>query len=187
MVVRAIAGYTFAFTSLLYTQLGKPQERDRLEQKDNLFSQLRQDKDALIEKLRQDKDALIAELRQQLTEVKAENEKVKTVLAETKTAHARLINDVNKSDEDALQAYSQECKSWLKSGIKTVNADEISRFTGHSKRKIQGAINAGNLLVSTRNKELILVSSLAQWLKETPAPVTNKEPETGPLLHVVNG
>src|ERR1700676_1027048 len=35
VVIRAIAGYWFAFTSLLYMQLGTPQERDRLQEKDD--------------------------------------------------------------------------------------------------------------------------------------------------------
>jgi len=95
-----------------------------------------------------------------------------------------LINAVHKSSEDALQAYSEECLNWLRSGTKTVSLEEITRYTGHSKRKIEGAINKGYLQTASRNKELILVSSLVSWLKSV-QPSTGKTEET-PMLHIVN-
>ncbi len=65
--------------------------------------------------------------------------------------------------------------------------DEINRFTGHSKRKINGAIASGNLQVSPRNKERILTFSLVEWLKKNPPNEGNKERNTDgmPTLHVV--
>lgn len=205
VVVRALAGYMFAFTSLLYTQLGVPQERDRLAKKDGMLaelrqenavnlSSLRQEKDTFIETLRQEKDGMLAELRGEtarlndlISQQKAELQKQNELLEESKQHQTELLKAVNKSSDSALQAYSEECINWLRSGIKTVSLDEISRYTGHSKRKLANAITAGNLQTAPRNKELILISSLAEWLKNTPPPATKGEQESGPILHIVNG
>lgn len=182
VVTRALAGYVFAFASLLHNQLGEPQERDRLEERDALIKQLRQENEDNLSKLRQEKDTIILALRREV-------ESQKDVLVEYKNAHAQLLNMHNKSSEDALQAYSEECKNWLKSGIKTASIDEITRYTGHTKRKIDGAITKGSLQTATRNKELILVSSLSEWLKNTPPSAAKilqfpaeKEPSTDPVL-----
>lgn len=188
IVVRALAGYMFAFTSLLYTQLGVPQERDRLQKKDGLLSALRQEKDAFIEVLRQEKDAIIeglnretARLQEIISEQKEELQEQKGLLAESKSAQSELIKALNKSSDSALQAYSEECMNWLKSGIKTANVDDIARFSGHTKRKIANAITGGMLQTAPRNKDLILVSSLVEWLKVTPAPGTKTEQGTGAM------
>ncbi len=185
VVVRALAGYMYAFTSLLYTQLGVPQEKDRLQEKDSLLSQLRQEKDGFIAELQRKADAIgelwnreRAGLESTIQQLKAELEEQKTLLAESKNTQSELLKAINKSSESALQGYSAECMNWLKSGVKTVSVDDINRYTGHSKRKVQNAITAGNLQTSPRNKELILVSSLAQWLAKTPAPESKDEQDT---------
>jgi hypothetical protein len=156
VVVRGLAGYMYGFVAILYWQLGNPQEVDRLKQKDDFISQL-------VENARL--------LTEQIDGLKAEMERQKNVLAEQKTAHKRLIEETQKSDDAALQAYGDEVIQWLRSGVKTVLPDEIIRFTGFSKRKITNALDSGKLQVSPRNKDLILVSSLISWLKTTPSPV----------------
>lgn len=187
IVVRALAGYMFAFTSLLYTQLGKPQEVDRLVKKDVFIAELKEENAATLATLQQEKDAMIADLEKENARLKDDLSQVKQLLTESKNTQTELLKAVNKSSEDALQAYSAECINWLKSGIKTVSSEEITRYTGHSKRKIDGAITKGYLQLAPRNKELILVSSLVEWLKNTPPPAVKIEQETGPILHVVNG
>ncbi len=202
IVTRALAGYMFAFTSLLHSQLGVPQERERLQEKDDIIAELqqenemnlaalRQEKDDLILDLRHKADTIIAALRQEkqsllatLESQSGEIEKQKELLAESKHAQKQLIEAVNKSDGAALQAYSDECLSWLKSGVKTAFVEEITRYTGHSKRKIEGAITKGYLQTSPRNKDLILISSLVTWLKSV-QPSVGKAEET-PMLHIVN-
>jgi hypothetical protein len=183
VVIRALAGYMFAFTSLLYTQLGKPQERDRLTKKDVALAELAQEKDAKIAEL----NAETTRLNKIISEQKAVIEEQKTALAESKNIQSELIKAAYKSTESALEAYGEECMNWLKSGVKTVSVEEITRYTGHSKRKIEGAINKGLLQLAPRNKELILTSSLVEWLKITPPTASRKDPDTAPLLHVVNG
>lgn len=227
IIVRALAGYMFAFVSLLYARLGVPQERDRLQQKDDVIASLRhqyeeklaewgrekeiivahwrqQNESSLLE-LRREKDAIIADLRRQnesnLAEWNRQNQLLQTtiefqtreiasqkvLLTETKNAYRHLQNELDKSEETALQVYSHECLRWLKSGIKTVSVEEITRFTGHSKRKIEHAITKGSLQTAPRNRELVLVSSLVIWLKQNPPGPLKMERETSPSLQAVAG
>lgn len=214
VVIRAMAGYWFAFISLLHTQLGLPAQRERLREKDELIAQLKAENAANLAQLRTEKDAIIAQLKAEnaatlsnlgqskdqhianlrnqiatlnatLTNKNAEMENQNQLLQSVKQQNATLQNSLLKSDEDALQGYSHECKNWLKSGVKTANVDEINHFSGHSKRKIEHAISKGLLQTSPRNKELILVSSLIDWLKTMPLANT-KEVNTAPFLQVIN-
>ncbi len=161
VVIRAVSGYWFAFTSLLYTQLGAPQERDRLANKDGIIAQLQNETRRLNDLI--------------------ENQKAES--AKSKQRYEDVLNTANKLNESSIQAYGAECIEWLKSGIKTASVDEINRFTGHSKRKITHAIAAGNLQISPRNKELILTSSLVEWLKKNQPTADH----SSPALHLVNG
>jgi len=170
LVIRALAGFIYAFASLLYWRLGGEQEVDRLRKKDELIN-------GLI--------AANKELTDQLEEEKAEVARLNQLLTESKNAQKRLIEEVNKSADTALEAYGEHCLNWLRSGIKTATADEINQFTGHSKRKIGNAITSGNLQVSPRNKELILISSLIEWLKNNPAPAFNADRQTE-KIHAVS-
>jgi hypothetical protein len=114
----------------------------------------------------------------------SEIDHLKTVLSESIHAQTAMQKALHKSDDTALEGYSEECAHWLKSGVKTVSLEEITRYTGHSKRKIEGAITKGYLQTASRNKELILMSSLVIWLK-TVQPSTGKT-EDPPMLHIVN-
>lgn len=71
---------------------------------------------------------------------------------------------------------------WVEQGKKSATVDEILNLTGHHKRTITNAIRAGKLVTASRNKELVLVSSLIEWLRTTPM---KQETETS-FLHLVN-
>lgn len=185
IIVRGISGYWYAIASILYIKLGMPQERDRLNQKDVLIETLRRENTVNLEKLREEKAAMQQSLTAQLEKQNGEIANLKALLEQYKNTERELINSVHKSSDDALQAYSEECIEWLKSGVKTVLVEDINRYTGISKRKIENAINKGLLQQSPRNKELILVSSLVNWLR-TMQPITSKTGEM-PMLHIVNG
>jgi hypothetical protein len=171
IVARALSAYTFALVALLYMQLGKPQEADRLKEKDLFIDQLQEQ----VRLLKVETESLVESINQQ-----------KQSLVEHKAAQKRLIEEMQKSDDDALQAYGQDCINWLRSGAKSVLVADIISFTGHSKKKINNALKSGDLQVSPRNRELVLVSSLVEWLKNTPPP-TSKERNTGPLPVSSNG
>lgn len=237
VVARALAGYMFALTSLIYTSLGKPQEKDRLQAKDYtiaelrikhenelekereenalMLTKLRQEKDAMLVTMSQEKDGVISQstrnyetelallrrdkesiqallnaetfrLNGQIESYKTENENYKNLLTESQNKESELLKVVNKSDESALEGYPEECINWLRSGVKSALLDEIARYTGHSKRKLSGALEKGMLKVTPKNKELITISSLMEYLKITPSPTAKADPDTGPLLHIVN-
>ncbi len=207
IVIRALAGYWYAFTSLLYTQLGVPQEADRLRQKDTMLSQLRRKMEesiaelqrkagATIELLKQENannlaalqkkaDEQIAEGQRQIEYLTAELIKANALIESGQKELAELHNANNNSDEDALQAYPQECIKWLMSGVKSVSIEAITQHTGHAKRTITNAIRTGKLQTASRNKDLILVSSLIDWLRITP-PLINKDEQKTDALRVIN-
>lgn len=193
IVIRALAGFSFAFSAFIYHFLGKPQEQERLQEKDTLIANLQKESAFNIARLQQEireikiewqkeTSRLNADWQHEKAQLNAEIENQNELLLESKKQQTALLNAVNKSSDTALRGYSEECLAWLKSGAKSVSVDDIIRFTGHSKRKIQRAITGGLLQPSPRNKELILVSSLGEWLKQTPA-----KTDTEPDLYVVNG
>ncbi len=158
VVTRALAGYMFAFTSLLYTQLGTPQERERLAHKDANITALQ---------------AEIARREGELREVIGE-----------KTA---LYKALNVSSESTLQAYGDNVIEWFNSLEKTVHIDAIAANTGINKRRLQGAIDRKELRVRGTNKELVWTPSLREYLLKN-APKQQLKARTTdamPALHVV--
>lgn len=162
VTARSIMAYSYGLVAIIYHYIGKQQEVDRLKQKDDFISQLVGDARVLSDQ--------IETLNQEIADQKAETERQKMALAESKAAHKRVIEESQKSDEEALNAYGNGLIQWLKTGIKTATVEEIMQVTGISKRKINGA----NLQRSTRNQDLILISSLVSWLKTLPMPTVSR-------------
>lgn len=193
VVVRALAAFIFAFTAFIYHFLGQPQEHERLQEKESMIANMKQENAVMIANLhkeiseiraewQREKTRMISDWQHETAYLKAEIEKQNEVLAESKKQNTMLLSAVNKSSETALQGYTEECLNWIKSGAKSVLLEDIIRYSGHSKRKIQGALNTGMLQKSPRNDNLILMSSVVKWLKQTPA-----KTDTEPDLYVVNG
>lgn len=193
VVTRALAAFMFGFTAFIYHFLGKPQEQERLQKKDDIIANLQQKSAFNIARLQQEireikaewqkeTSRLNADWQHETARLNAELENQNELLLESKKQQTLLLNAVNKSSDNALQGYSEEFIKHLKSGIKTVSVDDLNRYTGHSKRKIQRAITDGSLQTAPRNNELIRVASLLEWLKQTPA-----KTDTEPDLYVVNG
>lgn len=197
VIARALAGYLFAFTSLLYWQLGKPQEADRLKKKDEEREHLRADMEGKLANLAEESTRKLGEMERitgaRIADLEKENRRLLDVIAgqnrdleQQKKQHSELVEALDKSAKSALQAYSQECIDWLMSGVKSVSVEAITQFTGHSKRKVNNAIEAGKLRSPGRNKGLILVSSLVEWLEQNPPEAAKTERDTGPILRIVN-
>src|SRR5579875_349646 len=176
IIIRAIAGYWYAFVSLLYTQLGMPQEADRLRMKDTMLAALRNEKDAMQQALQQE----IARIQRELDTVYEENERL---IGEKNDLYKAAIQ----SRETALQAYPQYVIDWLNSLNKTVALDDIAVQTGINKRRLQRAIAKGELRIRGTNKNLIWVPSLREYLEKNPPVARNEEPDTGPILRVISG
>lgn len=193
VIARADSAFIFAFGSLIFFFLGKPQEKERLQEKDGIIVELKRQVETNLADSQKEITQIKQEWKQETAHINQEWQKEKqhllglidqqkSDLEESKNQQAALLKVVTKSSDAALQGYSDECVSWLKSGVKSVLIDDIIKYTGHSKRKINRAIGGGLIQVSPRNKDLILVSSLMDWLKQTPAKTEDTEPD----LYVVN-
>lgn len=202
VVLRADSAFIFAFGSLIFFFLGKPQEKERLAEKENIIDNLRaemaaitaafgQEKDSLLAQFSQEKRSLLAGFSQEkdslLAKIDVQNDEIeslKTLLVETQKGFTELHRAVNKSEDAALEAFGEECIHWLKTGDKSATAEEIARYTGFSKRKINNAIEAGKLQTTTRNKGLYLKTSVVSWLK-TVSPERETEADI-PALRLIN-
>jgi hypothetical protein len=214
VILRADSAFIFAFGSLIFFFLGKPQERERLAEKDGLLAGLKADmqasltalnteKDKLLTELRVEKDRLIATLTSEkasilafasqekeslLSTIDAKNDEIeslKSLLTETQKGYAELHRSVNQSEDTALQAYGEKCILWLKSGVKSANVETITQYTGLGTAKINNALKRGDLKVTPNNKELILISSLIQWLRNLSSSDRKTDPNI-PALRLVN-
>ncbi len=183
--IRVLFGWIYSVAGMLFESVGRRGYAETV-------ADLRTHNEALVNghrdqvaQLEQEWRARSQTLQTKVEELSGDLGKANQLLYDHKSANKRMIEEMQKTDDAALQAYGDECLRWLKSGIKTALVGEITRFTGISKRKITNAITSGDLQVSSRNKELVMVSSLVQWLKNTPPPAGKTETET-PALHIVN-
>lgn len=205
VILRADSAFVFAFGSLIYFFLGKPQERDRLAEKDGKIEDLqaemvtslatlRAEKDRLLADMQAEKDRFMASAKQEkeslLSTIDAKNDEIeslKSLLTETQKGFSELHRAMNKTEEDALQAYGDGCIQWLKSGIKSANVETITRFTGLSTAKVNNALRRGTLKTTPNNKDLILISSLTPWLRSIAVDFgSDRKTEDIPALKLVN-
>jgi hypothetical protein len=184
VVVRALAGFVYAFVALLYWQLGHEQEADRLSKRDLKNAELEKNIQRLTDLIARQKlefELLIARerevLNQDLENLKAENESLK------KRNH-EIFSVKNEGDESALQALSPKVLAWLNTGSKTTNVEEINLVTGRSKNQILYAIKTGKLRHAPRNEKLMLKTSVKDWLLKTPR-LVNDDVDTPPSLHAI--
>lgn len=180
VVVRANAAFIYAFASLLYLWMGKKQEKDRLAEKDAMITDAQMKADQKLADLARDTGAKIADLEKENRRLADLISRQNQDLETQKKQQSDLLNALDKSSRSALQAYSQECIDWLMSGVKSVSAEDIIKFSGHSKRKVNKAIADSKFQPSPRNKNLYLIASVIEWLEQNP-------PNSEPDLYVVNG
>ena len=62
--------------------------------------------------------------------------------------------------------YPRVASEWLANNRKTATLEEITTVTGHTKRRL----NKAPLRRSSRNPEMVLISSVIEWLKNAPLP-----------------
>jgi hypothetical protein len=106
------------------------------------------------------------------------------VVEDEQTEEDNVEHNVGDNDEDndliqVLAGYPKVSSEWLAKGRKSASIDEIITVTGQNKRRL----NKANLQRSSRNKDLILISAVIDWLKTVPLPV-DKPRNTDPLLSV---
>jgi len=150
IVIRALSGFLFAITALLYWQLGKEHDADRLAKKD-----------AEIDRLNQELEA-----KHRAYSIEIEN---MTQLLKTSTLQVnRLAEKASSLDRDVLALYPKVQSIWIESGVKTVTLNEIAEVTGLSKQRINAAAKADKFQKDNRNKDKVRVSSVIEWLKTLP-------------------
>lgn len=180
--IRGIAAYWYGLASLLYSRIGRVQEAGRLQQKDSAIAALRAEMDAKLQEMAASKDAVIATIQRENARLQEALDHHKTLLHESIARANVLQSEITQSTEGALLAYGEMVIDWLKGLDKTVEIDEIAARTGISKKRLQGAIEKGELRIRGTNKSRIWVPSLQEYLiKYAP------KNETQPALHVVHG
>jgi len=122
----------------------------------------------------------IEELKRHLAEV--QNQSQHFVFAERNTEQSEQntnVFEVGKTDGqstgiiafnaelvEVVKRYPRIASEWLAKNQKSTTLEEVMRITGHSKRRL----NRAPLQRSPRNKELIRVNSVIEWLKTAPLP-----------------
>jgi hypothetical protein len=122
----------------------------------------------------------IEELKRHLEEV--QNQSHHLIFAERNTEQSEPntnIFEVGKTDGqstgiiafnaelvEVVKRYPRIASEWLAKNQKSTSLEEVMRITGHSKRRL----NRAPLQRSPRNKELIRVNSVIEWLKTAPLP-----------------
>jgi hypothetical protein len=92
------------------------------------------------------------------------------------------IIPLNKDLLEVVLRYPKVESSWLAKNKKSATMEEIRQVTGHSKRRL----NRAPFQRSSRNKELIRISSVIDWLKTAPDP-RQKTQDTQAFQTVLNG
>lgn len=85
-----------------------------------------------------------------------------------------------KSELDAVLALYPGMAKHITPNTKSVSIDELVSATKHSRVKIVNRIEKGILKPTRRNKELVLLPSVLDWLKTEPLPKGNTD-----KMHVV--
>ncbi len=67
---------------------------------------------------------------------------------------------------EVVKRYPKIASEWLAKNQKSTTLEEVMRITGHSKRRL----NRAPLQRSPRNKDMIRVNSVIEWLKTAPVP-----------------
>jgi hypothetical protein len=193
VATRVLAGYAYGFLSMLFVLIGEPDNADyvgglkddieslnlEIERVTSRFETALQTANHNFQIAMQSKQNefeyqlnLLMEQSQNEIEyfqnlIESQNEQVK-----------KLSERASSVVSSGLENYPKVLTKLVNSGIKTVSVDDLSELTGISKRRI----NAAKMLQRTsRNKDLIFVSSVIEWLKTLP-PTTNKSgPITDPL------
>ncbi|HWS84532.1 MAG TPA: hypothetical protein VN207_09770 [Ktedonobacteraceae bacterium] len=122
----------------------------------------------------------IEELKRRLEEVR--NQSQQLVFAERNTEQSESDTntfEVGKTDGqstgiiafnaelmEVVKRYPRIASEWLAKNQKSTTLEEVIRITGHSKRRL----NRAPLQRSPRNKDLIRINSVIEWLKTAPLP-----------------
>ena len=193
LVIRCLSGWFYAVINMLFQKLGEPHYASNLE---SLKTSL-EEKQTEIERLTSHfenalktanshfkiaMDAKQTEFEDHLKLVieqsKTEIEYFQNLIESQNEQVKRLSERASSLTLTGLENYPKVLTELVNQEIKTVSVDDLSELTGISKRRINAA---KTLQRTSRNKDLILVSSVVEWLKTMPIPTDKSEPKTDPI------
>ncbi len=182
LCIRALAGWSYAFINMLYKDFGKAHIatvmsklnqsiddlKGQIDRVQNDFALKLQAKETEIEQLHTD-------FNQKLDRKQSEVDQFQSMV---KTQFDQLQQAREKASQERLQdlsSYPLVISELLETGAKTVLYDDIARLTGHSKQRLSKA----KLQRHSRNKDLVMVASLVEWLRNAPVPSSFETGQTG--------
>lgn len=161
LIIRCLSGWMYAVVNMLFQKLGEPHYASRMTEKD-----------AEIERLNDDLERLKLENESELNAIKAaysiEREELLIELNSQNQQINKLSERASSLNREPLLNYPIVAIDWVENGKRTVSIDELISATGVTKQKIAAAIRSGKLQKDNRNKDLIRVSSVVEWLKSIP-------------------
>jgi len=161
LVVRCLSGWMYAAVNMLFQKLGEPH-----------YASLMTKKDAEIKRLNAELEQLKLENETELNELKSsysiEREELLIELNSQNEQINQLSERASSLSREPLLNYPIVAIDWMENRKRTVSIDELIAATGVTKQKIAAAIRSGKLQKDNRNKDLIRVSSVIEWLKSIP-------------------
>ena len=176
LVIRCLSGWMYAVVNMLFQKLGEPHYASKLDERDTAIAQLKTRIETLTAEYSQEKEMLLTshstKIETLIAEYSAEKENLTSLLKTQSVQVKQLSARASSLVRDSLENYPIVLNEWLEKGKKTASISEIEKATGHSKRRINAAIEKGLLVKDPRNKDFIRVSSVIEWLKIAPLPDT---------------
>lgn len=182
LVIRCLSGWWFSTVNMLFAQSGKQQYADMLDEKDAKITEITEtfaaEKYRINDEFTKHQSAMEESFHKQKADMEDVIERLKgdlgtvTVRLEEQSNQARrLAQRAESLERNGLEDYPNVIKEWIDKDVKTATIDQIAEVTGHPKRKlIKVPFQRHN-----RNKDLIIVSSVVDWLKVTPSPETSHQ------------
>lgn len=165
IVIRCLSGWMYAAVNMLFQKLGEPHYASRMTTKDaeieRLKAELERQKTEIETELNGIKSAYSIERHELLIELNSRNEQIN-----------QLAERASSLNREPLLNYPIVAIDWMENGKRTVSIDELISATGVTRQKIASAIRSGKIQKDNRNKDLLRVSSVVEWLKTVPLPAT---------------
>lgn len=193
LVIRCLSGWMYAVVNMLFKKLGEPHYASKLEALETVIASQKAEMEQSKSHFETALQTANSNFQTAMAAKQSEFEyQINLIVEQSKTQIDHFQNllktqneQVQKLSERASSLSSQGLENYPKviselidQGVKTVSVDILSELTGISKRRINAA---KTLQRTSRNKELILVSSVIDWLKTVPLSQESKPQDTDPI------
>jgi hypothetical protein len=176
---------TKGLTSIVATHL-KTQYEPKLQELQQKIESMQREKESKVEELQKsidyrqrEKETELQELQQSVGggQTLSQRESVFSPFSQLmgETVRSKSVEDIGQTSGEiqinaalfeVTKRYPRVASEWLTRNRKTATLEEIMEVTGHSKRRLNRAV----LRRSSRNPDLVLLSSVIEWLKTAPLP-----------------